>query len=169
MENDNTQSKHEIVFSEEIGSVILGILKSFSLREEPDKIFEKLIEHKPLNGEFVRLCVEDVAIGKTRKEDLPRLFQKHFNITAETSEKLTNEIKNKVLSMAEKVNMGAETTPLMQPPKKIHPAQNSTTRGAEENEKVLKQSRESARNNMIERKEFPKSNSDSDRYREPIS
>jgi len=95
------KKQFEIVFSKEIGSIILAILKKYLANDDPKTVFQKIIKKEPLNGEFVRFCVEDIKSGKIKKENLGELLKKQFAVSQEIAEKIAEEVKQNVLPFAE--------------------------------------------------------------------
>jgi len=102
MTMDNTQ-EYEVTFSESIGKPILDITKKYGLIESKNEFTRKLENDLPMNGEILRLMVEDLVLGKNKKEKLPELLQAEFKISQEKAVEMAKDAEEKVLIFAQRV------------------------------------------------------------------
>lgn len=92
-----------VVFSEDTAPVISEILRKYDLEETDDETFEKLEKGIPLRGEVILNITEEITLGTTSTQELTSSLQKNLNIPKEIAEKLTEDIKRKLIALAQKV------------------------------------------------------------------
>ncbi len=92
-----------VVFSEDTAPVILEILRKYDLEETDDETFEKLEKDIPLRGEAILNIVEEITLGVTSTQELTSSLQKNLNVPKEIAEKLTEDIRKKLLVLAQRV------------------------------------------------------------------
>lgn len=102
MTNDNIQYQRVVFPLEETDPVISEILKKYNLEETVEEVFKKRkISNRAVLIQSTRKFVSD----KLPDKELSSLLQKGLNITKESAEKMTQDIKIKIIPLAKKVTI----------------------------------------------------------------
>lgn len=102
MANFIQSKKINLIFPEDIVSIISGILERYKLEETDEKVLEKMEAEEKTNGEIIA-----EIIGKTTGEEIPfqelvDSLRKNLNISLKEAENLAKDLRKKVLLLVEK-------------------------------------------------------------------
>jgi len=107
MTNDNIQYQRIVFPLEETDPVISEILKKYNLEETVEEVFKKRkISNKAVLIQFTKKFVSD----KLPDKELSSLLQKGLNVAKESAERMTQDIKIRLIPLAKKVTI-IENTP----------------------------------------------------------
>lgn len=119
----------EIVFPDEIIDVISALVKKYNFEETEKKMEKEIATAKTLEGrkeifENLPTCqisriVKEVAEKKISEEKISPALQERLNIPKETAEKLSKELKEKVLASVKEASVSPVIFPLKKPKKEI--------------------------------------------------
>ena len=87
-----------IFFPENSPSIISSILEKHGLRENHEKILEKLENGELLNGEIIAQLLKKIAKNEIRDKDFIIELKNKLNISQKEAENMFNEIKKDILS-----------------------------------------------------------------------
>jgi len=100
-------SNKEIVFPDETVDIISEIVRKYKLDVLEEELTEKIakistLEEKREIFESLPICqisgaIKEIGEGKTSIEDLPSTLQNRLNISKEIAEKITSEIKERII------------------------------------------------------------------------
>jgi len=147
---DQNNIKKELVFSEPAGQVLSDILKKYKLEEPADEVFKKIEIDQPMFAEIITDATRNLFRGSIKETELSPLLKDKLNIPKESAEALAVDIKVQLLPLLKEVTTTPEEK-MEQPPQiendnPMSFVKTAPTVSVEENEKILKINRESAKN-----------------------
>lgn len=93
---------YKIVFTQEVGSILLEIMERYNLLETDDDFMTKLENHTPLRGEVIRLGVENIAAGLKSNDDLVSVIEKETKCAHDVAQQAAKDVIEKILPFAKK-------------------------------------------------------------------
>lgn len=100
MEN---QQKQRIIFSEKADMVLEDIIKKYNLGENDDEIIKRLSEHKPSSIVIIDEITKNFVQQNLSEKDLITALQKDLGVSQQTAKKMSEDIKNNLVPLLEKV------------------------------------------------------------------
>lgn len=113
----------KIYFSGETAEIISEIIRKYGLKETDEELDEKLWgeDIAPLHGKIILEITMEVVQGKISKDEMASLLQKQLNTTSEIAEKISDDIKTKLISIATTKNPFLELDDGNESAREIHP------------------------------------------------
>lgn len=104
MENSIHKKIERIAFPENIASVMSELMKNYGLSEKDEEILEKVMSGQPTDSERLAEIIQKAASGKIIAKNLFLELKDVFKIPEDDAKIFAEEIKNKVLPLAQKIS-----------------------------------------------------------------
>ncbi len=99
----NNRNKTEVVFPEQTTSIIESTLAKYGLAETEEEMFQKIMAGQTSITALTAQLVKKMALKIVSFEELLSAFQENVKLPAKQIEKLAQDIKENIVSLAEEI------------------------------------------------------------------
>lgn len=93
---------NKVIYPENIGSIISGILNDYGFKETDEEVVQKLLNKKPVVAGVVAKIIKEAAEGIISQNQIALALEKNLNIPKKISEQMSQDIIIKALSLLKK-------------------------------------------------------------------
>ena len=114
---NNSQQNKRIIFPADNASITLGLLEKYGLLETREELAKKIARDEETNGSKIASFLIKVAKGEMVFEELAPVLEETFFVSPEIAQKLSQELKEKILDLVKVEGRTTKNTPVPKPPK----------------------------------------------------
>lgn len=100
--------KQEIIYPENISTIIKNLMEKYNLRETPEEVLEKVTRGEITIGEKIAGIIKEIVESGKSTTELSLMLQKSLKIEKEKAEKLAEDIEKEILDQIKKISSEKE-------------------------------------------------------------
>lgn len=108
------QKNLRIIFTKEADLILFDIIKKYNLKESDEETLKNLREGKFSKVVIIDHLAKNFAKEKISEKDLISSLQKDLEVSQQTAKKITEDIKNNLIPLLEKVPEAQFETPFVE-------------------------------------------------------